>query len=90
MIRIVKTFIVWGLLAAGSAALAGPVNVNTADAPTLARELDGVGLKKAEAIVAYRKQNGPFRDIAELAAVKGIGVRLLELNRGNVLLDDPD
>ncbi len=73
----------------GSFALAGPVNVNTADAEQLAQELNGVGLKKAQAIVAYREQHGPFVDIAQLAAVKGIGERLLERNVNNVLLSDP-
>ncbi|MFK7887252.1 MAG: ComEA family DNA-binding protein [Gammaproteobacteria bacterium] len=69
-----------------SAALAGPVNINTADAQTLAEELTGVGLKKAQAIVAYREAHGPFDDLADLAAVKGIGVKLLERNRENVRL----
>jgi competence protein ComEA len=43
-----------------AAALAGPVNVNSADATTLARELDGIGPAKAQAIVEYRQQNGRF------------------------------
>lgn len=73
-----------------SAALAGPVNVNTADAETLARELNGVGLAKARAIVAYREAHGPFADVADLAAVKGIGVRLIEKNLRDVLLTDPE
>ena len=42
-------------------AIAGPVDVNTADAKTLAKELDGVGMAKAEAIVSYREKNGPFK-----------------------------
>jgi len=68
------------------AAMAGPVNVNTADAQTLADELTGVGLKKAQAIVAYREAHGPFDDLADLAEVKGIGTKLLERNRENVKL----
>ena len=70
------------------AALAGPVNVNTADAETLARELSGVGMAKAQAIVAYREAHGPFTDVAELAQVKGIGSRLIELNLSDVRLSD--
>lgn len=69
-------------------AFAGPVNVNTADAETLARELSGVGLTKARAIVAYREAHGPFTDVAELAEVKGIGIRLIELNLSDVRLSD--
>ena len=51
----------------------GKININTADATTLASILKGVGLKKAEAIVEYRKTYGPFHDIQELAEVSGIG-----------------
>ena len=67
-------------------ALAGPVNVNTADAETISAELQGVGLAKAKAIVAYREANGPFKSAAELMAVKGIGVRTIELNRDNIVV----
>ena len=71
-------------------ALAGPVNVNSADAETIAAELKGVGAAKAEAIVAFRKANGRFESVEQLALVKGIGRRLVELNRDNILLDDRD
>ena len=37
------------------------VNVNTASADALAELLTGIGPKKAEAIVAYREANGPFK-----------------------------
>ncbi|MGQ0384135.1 MAG: ComEA family DNA-binding protein [Gammaproteobacteria bacterium] len=65
-------------------AIAGPVNVNTADAKTLARELDGVGMAKAEAIVAYRQKNGPFRSADDLAKVKGIGRKTVDQNKANL------
>jgi competence protein ComEA len=65
-------------------AFAGPVNVNTADAKTLARELQGVGLAKAEAIVSYREKNGPFKSADDLAKVKGVGKKLLEQNKANL------
>lgn len=70
-----------------AAAWAGPVNVNTADASTLAAELDGIGPAKAAAIVEYRQQNGPFRSADDLLKVQGIGERVLELNRGNIRLE---
>jgi competence protein ComEA len=66
------------------AAIAGPVNVNTADAKTLARELDGVGMAKAEAIVSYRQKNGPFRSADDLAKVKGLGRKTIEQNKSNL------
>jgi competence protein ComEA len=65
-------------------AIAGPVDVNTADAKTLARELQGVGMAKAEAIVSYREKNGPFRSADDLAKVKGLGEKLIDQNRSNL------
>jgi competence protein ComEA len=65
-------------------AYAGPVNINTANAETLAAELVGVGPKTAAAIVAYRKQHGPFKSASDLANVKGIGVKTLEKNQANI------
>ena len=67
-------------------ALAGPVNVNTADAETISESLQGVGLSKARAIVEYRQKHGPFKAPDELSLVKGIGERTVELNRGNILV----
>jgi competence protein ComEA len=77
-------------LAAGALpALAGPVNINTADAATLANELTGVGPALAEAIVADRKANGDFTTPESLARVKGIGERIVEMNRPNILVAEP-
>lgn len=71
-----------------SVALAGPVNVNTADAKTLAKELDGVGEKIAEAIVAERAK-GPFKDAADLKKrVDGIGDKIIEKNKENLRFSD--
>jgi competence protein ComEA len=67
-------------------ALAGPVNVNTADAETISESLQGVGLSKARAIVEYRQKHGPFKTADDLSLVKGIGERTVELNRGNILV----
>jgi competence protein ComEA len=65
-------------------AIAGPVNVNSADAKTLAKELQGVGMAKAEAIVSYRQKNGPYKTADDLAKVKGLGKKLIEQNRANL------
>ena len=63
------------------------VNVNAADADTLQRELLGIGKVKAEAIVAYREQNGPFTSVDQLLEVKGVGKALLERNRTKLSLE---
>lgn len=66
------------------AAWAAPVNINTADAATLAAGIKGVGDKKAQAIVKYRKEHGPFRSVDELANVPGIGDKTVANNRANL------
>ncbi|WP_017906750.1 ComEA family DNA-binding protein [Pseudomonas asplenii] len=66
---------------AASAAKAGKINLNTADAETIQRELAGIGEAKAKAIVAHREANGPFSSVDELLEVKGIGKAILDRNR---------
>jgi len=75
------------LLLSGGVSLAGPVNINTADAATLARELSGVGLKLAQAIVDYRQKHGPFKTPDDLALVKGIGKAAIARNRDLIRVD---
>jgi len=65
---------------------AGPVNINTADAQALSKNIKGIGLKKAAAIVAYREKNGEFKKVEDLTKVKGIGNKLLEKNIGSLLI----
>ncbi|MGH8250052.1 MAG: ComEA family DNA-binding protein [Steroidobacteraceae bacterium] len=67
-----------------SNAIAGPVNINTADAKTLAKELQGIGMAKAEAIVTHRQKNGPFKSADDLGKVKGLGKKLIEQNKSNL------
>jgi len=52
------------------------VNINTADKETLIL-LPSIGPVTAEAIIAYRKENGNFKNIEELTKVKGIGDKTL-------------
>lgn len=64
------------------------VNINSADAQTLAEVLDGVGLSRAQAIIEYRDQHGNFLDAYELANIKGIGERTVEINEDRIRLQD--
>ena len=66
---------------------ASTVNINTADAQTLAARLKGVGLSRAEDIIEYREAYGPFATVDELTAVKGIGKSTLEKNRQVITLE---
>jgi competence protein ComEA len=61
------------------------VNINTADVDTL-MTLKGVGAKKAEAIVAWRKANGNFKSVEQLMDVKGIGESIFETNKSRLSL----
>jgi competence protein ComEA len=64
------------------------VNINTADAETLAVALDGVGASRARAIVEYRDAHGPFRSVDDLAQVKGIGERVVAANRTRITVKE--
>jgi len=78
-----KIFIV--ILAALSFnAYAAPVNINKADAETIAESLNGIGLKKAQAIIQYRKENGAFKTANDLANVKGIGEKTVNKNKADI------
>lgn len=68
----VTAIIFWSSIAA-----AIPVNVNQADAETIADALAGIGEKTAIKIVEYRKANGPFKAVEDLTNIKGIGEKKL-------------
>ena len=55
----------------------GTVNINTATLEEL-QTIKGIGKKKAEAILQYRKEHGAFRSKEDLLQVKGIGKKALE------------
>ncbi len=76
------------LLAAGAHAEDATVDVNTADAETIARVLDGVGLTKAQAIVRYREENGRFTDAYDLTQVRGIGDATVARNEERIAVGD--
>ena len=82
----ILTSLLGGLLLAASAWAGQPVDINSASAEDLAQSLDGVGLSKARAIVAYRDSQGPFRHADELVKVKGIGISTVDKNRDFIRL----
>ena len=61
------------------------VRLNSASLEQL-QQLSGVGMKKAQAIMEYRKQNGKFQSIEELQQVKGIGSALFAKNKHKLAL----
>lgn len=62
------------------------ISINTATAEELARELSGVGPKKAQRIVEYRTENGPFTSAEQLKDVYGIGERIFTMNSDKIAL----
>ena len=62
------------------------VSINTASADDLARVMNGVGLKKARAIVSYREEYGPFKTLDDLKQVPGMGSALVERNLAHLTL----
>lgn len=84
--KFIKSTLLAVLFSIATLAHAGTININTADAKQLAKELVGVGKTRAEAIVQYREKNGQFKSIDELVKVDGIGHRTVEKNRENILL----
>ena len=56
------------------------ININQADAKTLST-LKGIGKDRAQKIIEYREQNGPFQKIEDIMKIKGIGRKVFELNK---------
>ncbi len=93
MVSLLQRWLLVCALAMAGSVLAIPdeahrVNVNSATAETIAEVLDGIGLTKAKAIVRYRKEVGEFRDVYELANVKGIGERTVKRNEARITLEE--
>jgi competence protein ComEA len=64
------------------------ININTASVDELT-QLQKVGPKTAENIVAYRDVNGPFKTLDDLKNVKGVGDKILELNKDRMTVGKP-
>ncbi len=72
---------------AQQAKAAAPLNINTATAKELAKGMKGIGIKKAEAIVAHREKNGQFKSVEDLLKVKGVGPATLQKNASRLAVN---
>jgi competence protein ComEA len=85
--KTIQSLLLAALLSISSmASFAGPVNINNANAEDLAESLNGIGNKKALAIIAYRSIHGDFTTIDSLVQVKGIGEKTVSKNKDLILL----
>ncbi len=77
-----RIFLALALAALAQLPVAAPalaaVNINTATLDEFVALHKGLGPAKAQAIIDYRKANGPFKSVDDLRHVKGIGAKRLE------------
>ncbi|MBU1425817.1 MAG: helix-hairpin-helix domain-containing protein [Gammaproteobacteria bacterium] len=59
------------------------VDLNTATKEELIA-VKGIGPSKADAIIEYRKQHGPFKKVDDLSEIKGFGDKSVEKLKGEV------
>lgn len=67
------------------APVGGLVSLNSATQAEL-ETLPGIGPSKAQAIISYRQQNGPFVRIEDLEKVKGIGPKTFQSLKSQITL----
>ena len=85
---ILRAFLLTFVIALANSAFAEQaVDVNSATASEIAEAMTGIGLKRAEAIVAFREKNGRFRSLDDLVLVKGIGASTLDKNRDRISVE---
>ena len=89
--KMLYRLLVVSLFMVSAAVISDPlVNINTADSETLVEDLVGIGPQKALAIVRYRQQHGPFKQVDDLALVNGIGARTIDQNRSRITVVAPE
>ncbi len=86
--KIKQIFAVLLLTLSSLAFAADSIDINTADAGTIATTMKGVGEAKAAAIVAYRNDHGAFKSVDDLVLVKGIGEKTVEINRDVMMVSE--
>lgn len=89
MLMLIRSLVAASFLVFSSFSLAAQVDINSADAATLAQNLNGIGASKAQAIVDYRTENGRFASVDDLVNVQGIGIKTLDRIREFLIVKPP-
>ncbi|RAN83596.1 helix-hairpin-helix domain-containing protein [Bacillus sp. SRB_331] len=63
----------------------GKVQINTASKEQL-EKITGIGSRKAESILKYREEHGPFQKIEDLLEIDGIGAKSLEKIKDQIII----
>jgi len=85
--KILRVLLVTCVLLVSFSSYAERVDINSADVKTIAKNIKGIGVKKAQAIVAYRNEHGNFSRVEELSKVKGIGNKIVEKNKDSLFIN---
>ena len=89
MKRVIRTLVFATILLVMPAiALATSIDINNANAETIASSLKGIGDKKAQAIISYRNKYGAFQSLDDLVNVPGIGEKTLQRLRSRLSLGE--
>ena len=65
------------------------ININTANKETL-QTIKGIGEKRADTIIKYREEHGPFKSVKDLAEVPGVGSSTVESNKDILTVKDSE
>ena len=79
------TFLIGGIAPLLSAEQMDTININTATVKEIMK-LPGIGKKKAEAVIAFRQDNGGFEDVNDLKKIDGIGKKTFEKIREHIIV----
>lgn len=85
--NVLRSIVAAFILSISSVCLADSVNINTADADTIATRVKGIGPAKAAAIVDYRDKHGPFKSVDDLVLVKGVGEKTVMSNKDKLAVE---
>lgn len=83
-----KKLLVVFALAFASVSAQAAVDLNTATQAEL-ESINGIGPKKAQAIIDFRKKNGSFKSVDDLDKVPGFGKKTVDEVKKDIVVGSP-